>query len=181
MGISAVLTPWKGHSVLLDAMALLTHRDAVLEIMGGTLPKDAPYAQSLRERAAQADLAGRVRFLGHVDDPIARARSWHVAVSASIDPEAGPLTTLEAMSIGVPLVATDHGGVVEVLGDAGLLVAPRDPAALAAGIDRLLDDDELWARCRAAGPRLVVEEALTLVDHERRWLAALDSIATDFA
>ncbi len=179
VGISALLTPWKGHAVLLEAMALLERRDATLEIMGGTLPKDASYAQSLRERAQQPDLAGRVHFLGHVDDPIDRARTWHVAVSASTDPEAGPLTTLEAMSIGVPLVATDHGGVVEVLGDAGLLVPPRDARALADGIDRLLDDADLWARCREAGPRLIVEQQLTLEDHERRWLTALESIADD--
>lgn len=177
VGISALLTPWKGHAVLLEALALMQRRDAVLEVMGGTLPKDAAYVTELRARAARPDLAGRVRFLGHVADPLARMRSWDVAVSASVDPEAGPLTTLEAMSIGIPLVATDHGGVIEVLGDAGLLVPPRDARALAGAIDRLLDDDELWERCRAAGPKIVVERGLTLADHEARWLAALDAIS----
>lgn len=179
VGISAVLTPWKGHSVLLDAFARLEHREARLEIMGGTLPKDAAYAASLRDRAEQPDLVGRVDFLGHVERPLERLRTWRVAVSASVDPEAGPLTTLEAMSVGVPLVATDHGGVIEVLGDAGLLVAPRDADALATGIDRLLTDSTLWRRCREAGPRLVVERELTLADHETRWLTALEKVASE--
>jgi glycosyltransferase involved in cell wall biosynthesis len=178
VGISAVLTPWKGHEVLLDAFARLQSRAATLEIMGGVLPKDDEYARRLRARAEQPDLRGRVHFLGHVDDPIARMRTWRVAVSASVDPEAGPLTTLEAMSVGVALVATDHGGVIEVLGAAGLLVAPRDAGAMAVAIDRLLSDRALWETCRAAGPRLIVEQRLTEADQQARWLDALDSIVT---
>jgi glycosyltransferase involved in cell wall biosynthesis len=181
VGISAVLTPWKGHAVLLEAFARLAHPDARLEIMGGTLPKDAEYAASLRRRATQPDLAGRVDFLGHVERPLERLRTWRVAVSASIDPEAGPLTTLEAMSVGVPLVATDHGGVVEVLGDAGVLVPPHDPDAMARAIDALLGDPDLWARCREAGPRIIVDQRLTLDDHESRWLAALEKVAEEAA
>lgn len=181
VGISAVLTPWKGHAVLLEAFARVQHPSARLEVMGGTLPKDLQYADALRARAAQPDLAGRVDFLGHVERPLERLRTWRIAVSASVDPEAGPLTTLEAMSVGVPLVATDHGGVVEVLGDAGLLVPPHDPDALARAIDRVLSDPVLWQRCREAGPRLIVEQQLTLADHERRWLRALEMVAVESA
>ena len=152
VGCSAVLTEWKGQHVLLEAMTRVARHDAVLELMGATLPKDGAYAEALERRAAEPDLAGRVRFLGHVADPLARLRRWSVAVSASIDPEAGPLTALEAMSVGVPFVATDHGGVTEVLGEAGLLVPPGDADALAAAITRLLDDAALRARCHAAGP-----------------------------
>ncbi|MDQ1466905.1 MAG: hypothetical protein QOH10_1320, partial [Actinomycetota bacterium] len=127
-------------------------------------------------RASEPDLAGRVRFLGHVADPLARLRQWSVAVSASIDPEAGPLTALEAMSVGVPFVATDHGGVTEVLGDAGLLVPPGDIDALAAAISRLLDDDELRARCHAAGPQAIVARHLTVADQRREVLSILDEL-----
>ena len=88
-------------------------------------------------------------------------RHWSVAVVPSVEPEAGPLVVLEAMSIGVPLVATAHGGPVEVVGRAGLLVPPRDPQALAGAIRSLLDDPELWRRCSQAGPRQI-EEGLSL-------------------
>jgi len=176
VGCSAVLTEWKGQHVLLEAMTRVTRPDAVLELMGATLPKDGGYAAALERRASEPDLAGRVRFLGHVDDPIGRVRTWSVAVSASIDPEAGPLTALEAMSVGVPFVATDHGGVTEVLGDAGLLVPPGDADALADAINRLLDDADLRARCHAAGPPAIVARRLTYVDQHRAVIGILDEL-----
>jgi glycosyltransferase involved in cell wall biosynthesis len=177
VGCSALLTEWKGQQVLLEAMTRVTRADAVLELMGATLPKDGEYAAALARRAAEPDLAGRVRFLGHVADPMARLRHWSVAVSASTDPEAGPLTALEAMSVGVPFVATDHGGVTEILGDAGLLVPPGDADALAAAIDRLLDDDELWQRCHRAGPAAIVARHLTATDQRDAVLGILDELA----
>jgi glycosyltransferase involved in cell wall biosynthesis len=157
VGCAAMLTSWKGQDVLLNAMALLGRDDVVVELAGGHFPKDGPYVRRLEERAAQPDLRGRVRMLGAVPDMLARMRTWTVAVSSSVDPEALPLAVLEAMSIGLPLVGTDHGGTAEVLGDAGVLVAPSNPAAIAAGIGQLLDDGELWARCHRAGPEQVAE------------------------
>ena len=144
--------------------------------MGAAPPKDRVYEAELRIAAARAPLQGRVHFLGFVADPLARMRTWTVAVVASTEPEAGPLVALEAMSIGVPVVATDHGGVREVLGDAGLLVTPGDPGALANAIDQLLDDADLYARCRAAGPRRIVDEHLTQAEHEQRFVGALDEL-----
>ena len=92
-----------------------------------------------------------MRVLGHVADPAERMRRWTVAVSASVEPEACPLNVLEAMSLGVPVVATDHGGAPEVLDGAGLLVPPGDPAALADSLTRLLGDADLRARCARLG------------------------------
>ena len=161
IGSTSLLTPWKGHEVLLEAMARVTHPTAVLELAGGSFPKDGDYVARLHSRAADPDLQGRVRFLGHVDDVIDRLRHWTVAVIASVDPEAAPLSLLEAMSVGVPVVGTDHGGTSEVLGDAGLLVPPRDPVAKAAAIERLLAEPDLRRRCADAGPRTVAA-ALTL-------------------
>ena len=155
LGCAAMLTPWKGQDVLLEAVARLARKDLVVELMGGCYPKDGGYADSLRRRAQRPDLSGRVRFLGHVDDPVARMRTWTVAVSSSVDPEAAPLSVLEAMSVGVPIVATDHGGPPEMVGDAGVLVPPRDPESLAAAIERLLDDGDLRKQCAGAGPRIV--------------------------
>ena len=174
VGVAAVVTPWKGQHVLLDAVARMHHRNVHVEIMGATAPKDEAYAARLRARSDQPDLRGRVTFLGHVDDPLARMRTWAITVLASVDPEAGPLTALEAMSIGVPVVGTDHGGMVEVIGDAGLLVPPDDADALGRALDRLLDDADLWTRCHRTGPEQITHHALTLADHERAMLAALE-------
>ncbi len=150
VGINALLTPWKGQEVLLEAAALLDV-PARIEVMGGHLPKDADYAARLRERVSATELRDRVTMVGHTDDPLGRMRTWTVAVSASTDPEACPLNVLEAMSIGVPVVATDHGGAPEVLDGAGLLVPPRDATALADALTRFLVDPDLRARCAEQG------------------------------
>lgn len=155
LGCAAILSPWKGQDVLLEAVARLERTDVVVELMGGCYPKDGAFAESLKRRAGQPDLVGRVRFLGHVKDPVDRMRSWTAAVVSSVEPEAGPLSAIEAMSIGIPVVATNHGGPREVIGDAGILVRPRDPDAMAAGIRALLEDDDVRHGCAIAGPRIV--------------------------
>lgn len=155
LGCAAILSPWKGQDVLLEAVARLERTDVVVELMGRCYPKDGAFAERLRCRAEQPDLAGRVRFLGHVEDPVARMRTWTAAIVPSVEPEAGPLSAIEAMSIGIPVVAANHGGPRETIGDSGILVRRRDPDAMAAGIRALLEDDDLRDRCARAGPRIV--------------------------
>lgn len=139
VGMLALLTPWKGHRVMLEALAGLP--GVVVEFAGGSFPGDAGYVAELRERAQRPDLAGRVHFLGHVD-PESAMRRWDVTVSASVLPEAGPLSVLEAMSYGLPAIATDHGGPREFLREGvGLLVPPGDPAALRGAVESVLGDD----------------------------------------
>ncbi|MGF1596208.1 MAG: glycosyltransferase [Acidimicrobiales bacterium] len=173
IGINAKVTPWKGHRILLEAVAALPGVE--LEILGGSFPKDDAYLSELRARAARPDLAGRVRFLGHRDEPLKAMAHWSVAVSASVDPEAGPLSVLEAMSLGIPVVATNHGGAVEVLGSAGLLVEPADVEAMTEAIGRLLADPELRDRCSAAG-RASVADGLTEQAANDRFLALVNDL-----
>jgi glycosyltransferase involved in cell wall biosynthesis len=78
------------------------------------------------------------------------------------------------MSVGVPVVATAHGGVVEVLDGGGLLVPPRDVDALSHAIDRFLNDPLLRRKCAQAGRRAVPAQQLTIADHQRRVLVLLD-------
>lgn len=176
VGCAALLTPWKGHRMLLDAFARLGRDDVVLELAGGQFPKDGAYVEELERRAARPDLAGRVRFLGHVPDVVDRSRTWSVAVVASVEPEAGPLGLLEHMSVGLPIVATDHGGAPEVIDGAGLLVPPGDASAMAGAIGRLLEDQELARRCAVAGPRRVAAGLSLALQHERL-LEFLDRLA----
>lgn len=162
VGVSALLTPWKGHDVFLDAAAKVAAHpdlgDVGFELMGGTPPKDDEYVARLHARAEEADLLDRVAFLGHVSDPVGRVRTWALAVSPSTDPEACPLNVLEAMSVGVPMVVTDHGGAAELIRDAGRKVAPRDADALAAGIIELLIDPVEHRRMRLRGPEIIAAE-----------------------
>jgi len=155
VGCVAALTPWKGHASLLEAFSLLRHRDARLQLAGAPFEKDHAYAASLRERAARPDLSGRVDFLGRVSTPEVM-RTWTLGVSPSIEPEAMPLVVLEAMSVGLPMVATALGGSLEILGHAGgFLVPAGQPRQLAEAIDALLDDEQERARMGAWGRREV--------------------------
>jgi glycosyltransferase involved in cell wall biosynthesis len=153
VGCAAALTPWKGQHVLLEAVARIPELE--LELLGAAALKDEGYAARLRARADRDDLAGRVRFLGHVDDPAPLMRRWSAGVSASTDPEASGLAFLEGLALGVPQVVTSGGGPEEVLGAAGLVVPPDDASALAAALSRLLGEAGLWERCAAAAPAVV--------------------------
>ncbi|OZE95047.1 glycosyltransferase [Rhodococcus sp. 15-2388-1-1a] len=140
VGMLALLTPWKGHRVLLDAVATLP--DIRVELAGGSFPGDRDYVSELHARAAEPDLGGRVEFLGHTDAESA-LRRWDVVISASTSPEAGPLSVLEAMSHGLPVIGTDHGGTHEFLVDgAGILVEPGNATALAAAISTVVADSD---------------------------------------
>lgn len=149
VGSVGLIAPWKGLHVLLDAVAALG--DVRLELAGGHFEHDATYVGELRARALEPDLAGRVTFLGPTDDALETIRRWDVFASCSVRPEAGPMTVVEAMSVGVAVVATDHGGPQQYLADdRGELVPPEDAPALAAAIRRLIDDP---ARRRELGAR----------------------------
>jgi len=176
IGCNAVLTPWKGQDVLLEAVALLGRADVVVELAGKTFPNDAPYEASLRARADRADIAGRVRFLGHVSNVLEIMRDWTVAACPSVEPDADPLGVLEAMSIGVPVVGTDHGGIPEFLGTAGLLVRPGDPVALRDALARLLDDETLRSLCSRSGPTTVAS-SLTLDGQLDKLLETIGDLA----
>lgn len=149
VGMLALLTPWKGQEVLLDAVAAVPGVE--VEFAGGHFPGDEEYLAALQERACRPDLVGRVRFLGHVD-PRAAMRGWDAVISASTSPECSPLSVLEAMSCEKPVIGTSHGGTVEFLADgAGLLVPPGDSVALAAAVVKVIGDETLRRQLGANG------------------------------
>lgn len=173
VGIIGSITPWKGHTVLLEAIARTP--GVQLEIGGVPFPGDEPYSESLQQRAQEPDLKGRVRFLGYVDS-LSTIRNWDLAISSSTSPEASPLVVLEAMSVGVAVIGTDHGGTSELLADsAGSLIAAGNPDGLAKEITRLLGDDNARAEFASAGRAKVVER----YDIQKNLPALLDELVRD--
>lgn len=139
----------KGVDELLQACAGLAARHPRLRlVLGGS--GDLEW---VRRRAGELGVAGRVETPGWLD-ATARdaqlARAWLFCLPSHA--EGLPMSVLEAMAAGVPVVATSVGGIPEALadGERGLLVPARDAAALAGAIGRLLDDSQLHARLACA-------------------------------
>ncbi len=138
LGMVARFHEIKNHGLLLDGLALLaeTRDDVDLLLVG-----DGPLREHLERRTAELGLTDRVHFLGVRDDVAAILSRLDVFVLTSRC-EAAPLTVLEAMASGVPVVATRVGGVPEMIRDQvdGLLVDPDRPDELALAIAHTLDD-----------------------------------------
>lgn len=147
LGEVARLCAVKGQRELLRALRLLKRQDVALVFVGKDLETNGEFETELRGEAEP--FADRVLFAGYRADVSAVLAALDVVVLPSWI-EGLPLVLLEAMAQAKPVVATDVGGTAELVvhGETGLLVAPRDPAALAAAIDELLADPE---RARAMG------------------------------
>jgi glycosyltransferase involved in cell wall biosynthesis len=139
----AAVIPGKGHDVLLDALATLADLSWRC-VCVGTLERDPAFAERLRRRGL-ADFAGP-RTGADLDRTYAAA---DLLVLPSRGEAYGMVVT-EALARGVPVVASDVGGVPEALGRGGLLVRPDDPAALAGALRAWLTDVGLREELRAA-------------------------------
>jgi sugar transferase (PEP-CTERM/EpsH1 system associated) len=132
-----------------SAIAALRVPELRVEVAGG-----GPCRAELERLAAELGVADRIAFLGEVGDvPAVLARARMLVLPSRS--EGIPLTVLEAMACGLPVLATRVGGLPEVVedGTTGLLVPPADPAALAEAMAALWDDPDRRDRMGRAGRR----------------------------
>ena len=140
--------PEKGLAELLDALAVLVARgyaatlDVVGTIDGWTVPSYRGFRERVRERAAQPELKGRVRFLGRRDNvhEILRSAAVHCCPSQPSQREGFGLVTLEAKLAGVPSVVTPVGALPELIehGVDGWVCRNAGPEAIAEGLEYFL-------------------------------------------
>lgn len=155
------LEPWKGHRILLRALARLAGRPGwTAWIAGGAQRGDeAEYLQELRSLVAASGLAERVRFAGERTDVARLLAGADIYCQPNVSPEPFGLAYVEAMAAGLPVVASDAGGVREVVdAGTGVLVPPRDEEALASVLGALMSNPARRHELGAAGvlraPRL---------------------------
>jgi glycosyltransferase involved in cell wall biosynthesis len=139
VGIVAALRPEKDHLNFLRAAAELrgAHPNSRYVVVG-----DGPMRPRIEAAIHELGLGGAVVLTGDRSDVRDLVPAFDVFTLSSYTVEAFPISALEAMSAGVPVVATNVGGLGEMLRDGieGRLVEPRDPAALAGAWNELVDD-----------------------------------------
>jgi glycosyltransferase involved in cell wall biosynthesis len=155
VGIVGRVSPGKGHEHFVEAARQLTVAGVAARffVVGAPMvPSDGGHAERLRRAVAAAGLEPRLRFTGRRSDIPRVMRALDVLVMAS-DAEACGRVLVEAMASGTAIVATGSGGTPELVrdGQEGLLVAPRDPGALARAVRRLVEDPGYRERLGKAG------------------------------
>ena len=135
----------KGVRLLFEAARILRRQKKTFELL---IIGDGPERASLEQFAREAQLDAQVRFAGRLDGVLLDAAlvQSSVVVVPSLGGEVFGLVAAENMLRALPVVASDLGAFVEVLGDAGFTFRTGDAAALAAALSRLLDDPSLATR-----------------------------------
>ena len=150
IGIVATLRDWKGHDYLLDAFASLRmpHPEWQLVIVG-----HGPAYERLSDRVATMGLSDSVRMCGNQDNVAEWLSTFDLFVLPSFGDEGVPQAIMQAMACGLAVVSTPIGGISEAVlhEQTGLLVPPRDAAALARALVTLMTDAPRRAAMGAAG------------------------------
>jgi glycosyltransferase involved in cell wall biosynthesis len=159
------LSAEKGHADLIDALAIVRARGhAVTAVLVGDGPERARLIERIRDR----QLDGTVHLPGYLEQPQRILEETDLAVLPS-HTEGLPNAALEAMAMGVPVLATAVGGTPEVITDGvtGRLVPSRSPAALADAIEDFVLRPEPW-RAMAGAARAVVQREFDFEARTRR-------------
>lgn len=147
------LVPQKGQDRFLMAASRVAKQipSAYFLIVGDG--SDDDYRARLAELAAQEELGNRVIFTGYRSDVISITCAADVSVHSAVEPEAFGRVLVEAMALGVPLIASPYGGPAEIIqeGVCGLLVDPQGTDRLADAIVAVLSDEALATKLSVGG------------------------------
>lgn len=146
---AAMLRPEKGHALMLDVLATLKQRG---RIVGFAIAGEGELKAQLQQQVERLGLGQQVAFLGLVDNiPAVYTRAALVVVPSSYEPLG--MSQIEALSLGVPVVVSEVGGIPETVRhlETGLIARSGDGAAWTAAIERALDDPEAMRALAQAG------------------------------
>lgn len=150
VGVVGRIEPWKGQDVAIKAMSKLAERGtaAQLTLVGQRQSPTWPeFGEQIESLVGELGMVDHVTFTDHREDVPALLADLDVFVCASREEGFG-LAIVEAMSVGVPVVATRCGGPIDIVdhGVNGLLVPVEDPIALAEAVEQLLQDRAMAER-----------------------------------
>jgi glycosyltransferase involved in cell wall biosynthesis len=158
------MTPQKGVDVLLGSLVRVLEDEpgARFVVYGSPQLGYEAFNSEIHQTVANLNLAANVEFLGEVEKPYLH---W-VDAAVYVQPsrfEILPMAILEAMAVGLPVVATDVGGVSDLVvnGVTGILVPPEDPGRLAEAVTRLIREPDTALRMGTAGRQRAARFSLT--------------------
>jgi glycosyltransferase involved in cell wall biosynthesis len=169
---------WKGHALLIEALAELAPVPGWIwwQVGGAQRPAEAAFLQSIRQEAEQAGIGDRVRWLGQREDVAQLLASADIYCQMNSRPEPFGVVFVEALWAGLPVVTTAFGGAREIVDrSCGILVPPGDTMGLVQALRTLILDRHHRLALASAGPA----RATTLCDpttQVRQLCAALDPV-----
>ena len=162
IGLVGRISPWKGQHIFLQAAAevLKRHPTAQFELIGAALFDEQAYEKDLHSLCKSLDIEHAVTFVGFVKDVPSRVLQLDILVHASTTGEPYGQVIIEGMAAEKPVVATNGGGVPEIVldGITGILVPMGDPLAMANAVDYLLENPSIGRSMGQAGRRRAMEQ-----------------------
>jgi glycosyltransferase involved in cell wall biosynthesis len=141
--LPARFTEWKGHLLFFSALEKLQHLDWTAILVGDENEKPS-YVKMLKKEAEAKGIMDRIVFAGHCRDMPAAYQLCDIAVSSSIEPEAFGRVAVEAQAMGLPIIATAHGGSLETVihNETGWLFSHTDANAFANTLIEAISDEK---------------------------------------
>lgn len=157
IGMVSVLRSWKGHEYFIKAAPDVLNKfpDAMFYIAG-----DGPQRENIINLIASLGLSDKIILLGHRDDVPGIMKSLDILVHPSYAGEGVPQSLLQALSMRVPVIASDAGAIKEIIinNQTGYLIRPKDSGAIADKIISLCGNPGLGRSFGEAGRSLVIEK-----------------------
>ena len=170
VGLVGLLIPWKGQVLFLEAAKLLRSKIPCLKmlIIGGTPDDCIAYEALLRQRVKDEQLTEMIIFTGHISSMETVYNGLDVVLSASTQPEPLGTVVIEAMAMGRPIIAPNHGGAAEMIrhDETGLLFDPGDMQSLANAIEKLCCSKSLRVKL-GENARSAALKSFAVEDHVR--------------
>jgi len=143
----ARIIPYKGHDYLIDIAIELIDKSKKFKflIVGDTLPSYVSYELSIKQRIKDLKLENQIKFLGFRNDVSNILKQSDLFIHPAISPDPLPTVLFESLHYGVPTVATNLGGAIEILdnGNNGLLIPYNDPKKAAVLINEYCNNIKL--------------------------------------
>ncbi|MDX8383361.1 MAG: glycosyltransferase family 4 protein [Ghiorsea sp.] len=176
IGLFGRIDPYKGHDLLLDAMLIAKQGHLPFKaLLVGHAMTDV-YLQHLQHRVSNEGLTDYVEFTGFVNQPRTLMQACDTVILTTVEETFG-LVLIEAMSVGVPVIGSDRGGVPEIIehGSSGLLFTSEDSVSLFDALKLFYEQPKQAKKCAAAG-MLVAKDKFSQEQHEQRLVDCLHAL-----